>query len=127
MNNPRRIQRHLVKALAAGALLAAAALPLAIATAAGAAPTSAVATFAPSGTTAIGSGASGTVAIAGGGFINDGGNVTITSSAPGLTFTGASETSATQAQASYASTSATVPGTYSLTLTDDGGTYTNTT
>jgi len=37
MNNPRRIQRHLVKALAAGALLAAAALPLAFATEAGAA------------------------------------------------------------------------------------------
>src|SRR5665213_1525256 len=124
MNNPRRIQRHLVKALAAGALLAAAALPLAIATAAGAAPGALTVVFAPGTANAFGSGASGTVAITGTGFAADGGNVTITSSAPGLTFTAGAEASATAASANYASTSATVPGTYSITLTDDGGTAT---
>jgi hypothetical protein len=124
MNNPRRIQRHLVKALAAGALLAAAALPLAIATAAGAAPGALTVAFAPGTANAFGSGASGTAAITGTGFINDGGNVTITSSAPGLTFSSGAESDATHASADYASTSATVPGTYSITLTDDGGTAT---
>jgi hypothetical protein len=127
MNNPRRIQRHLVKAFAAGTLLAAAALPLAIATAAGAAPTSITAVFSPGTGDAFGSGASGTVALTGVGLANDGGDVTITSSAPGLTFSGASEQSTTAATASYSSTSATVPGTYSLTYTDDGGTVTNAT
>jgi hypothetical protein len=125
MNNPRRIQRHLVKALAAGALLAAAALPMAIATAAGAAPVPTAVVFTPGGASgSFGSGASGTVAIAGGGFIADGGNVTITSSAPGLTFNTAIETSSSTITANYASTSATVPGTYSITITDDGGTDT---
>jgi hypothetical protein len=124
MNNPRRIQRHLVKALAAGALLAAAALPLAIATEAGAAPGALTVAFTPGTANAFGSGASGTAAITGTGFIADGGNVTITSSAPGLTFTSGAEASATAASADYASTSATVPGTYSITLTDDGGTDT---
>jgi hypothetical protein len=126
MNNPRRIQRHLVKALAAGALLAAAALPMAIATAAGAAPvfTAANVAFTPGTANAFGSGASGIVAITGTGFAGDGGDVTITSSAPGLTFSGGAESSTTAASADYASTSATVPGTYSMTVTDDGGTTT---
>jgi hypothetical protein len=125
MNNPRRIQRHLVKALAAGAVLVAAAMPLVIATAAGAAPVPVSVAFTAPGTgNSFGSGASGTATVTGTGFINDGGNVTIASSAPGLTFTGAIETSATSATASYASTSATVPGTYSLSITDDGGTNT---
>jgi hypothetical protein len=126
MNTLRRIPRHMVKALAAGAVLIAAALPLAIATTASAAPVSPLSVvFTPGTGDAFGTGASGTVAItAASGFINDGGNVTITSSAPGLTFSSAAESTATAASAKYASTSATVPGTYSITVTDDGGTDT---
>jgi hypothetical protein len=122
MNNPRRIQRHLVKALAAGALLAAAALPLAIAGVAGAAGgTVTQAVFNPGGTNFFGQGASGTVTITGTGFAHDGGNVTVTSDAPGLTFTGGAESAATTATAAFASTAATVPGTYNITVTDDNG------
>jgi hypothetical protein len=127
MNNPRRIQRHLVKALAAGALLAAAALPLAVASTAYAAGGSVTSvSFSPHGATtnSFGTGASGTVAIAGTGFAADGGNVTVTSNAPGLTFSGAAETTSSAASASFASTSATVPGSYSITVTDDNGTET---
>ncbi|HEV3188453.1 MAG TPA: IPT/TIG domain-containing protein [Acidimicrobiales bacterium] len=127
MNNPRRIQRHLVKALAAGALLAAAALPLAIAGVAGAAGgtiTSVV--FTPTGAASTGAtfgqGGSGGVVINGSGFAADGGNVTVTSNAPGLTFTGATEPAGgASVDASYASTAATVPGSYSITVTDDNG------
>jgi hypothetical protein len=125
MNNSRRIQRHLVKVLAAGALLGAAALPMAIATAAGAAPVPSGVTFSSPGTgDAFGSGASGTVSIAGGGFAANGGNVTVTSNAPGLTFSGVTESTDILAGGSYASTSATVPGTYSISVTDSGGTDT---
>jgi hypothetical protein len=124
MNNPRRIQRHLVKALAAGALLAAAALPLAIATEAGAvtAPTLTSIAFTPHGATAnsYGSGASGTVAITGTNFAHDGGNVTLTSSAGDLTFTSVTETSTTTATANFADTGSTA-GSYTATLTDDNG------
>ena len=134
MNNPRRIQRHLVKAIAAGALLAAAALPMAFATVAGAAGTDTVTlvTFdtTPSGgtTTAnsyFGSGASGTAAVTGT-FAGDGGNATITTNAPGVTFSGVVDTSTTGLTANFASTSATVPGTYNLTVTDNQGTGTET-
>jgi len=124
MNNPRRIQRHLVKALAAGALLAAAALPLAIATAAGATTVTSVA-FSPHGTATntFGEGASGTFTVTGTTFAADGGNVTVTSTAPGATFTETGET-ATSVTGTFASTSSTTPGTYSLTVTDDSGTST---
>src|ERR1700734_2102018 len=90
MNNQRRIPRLLVKALASGAVLVAAALPLAIASAAGAA------TFTPTGVTftphngattnEFGTGASGTFTITGTGFAGDGSTTTVTSTAPGLTF-----------------------------------------
>jgi len=125
MNNPRRIQRHLVKALAAGALLAAAALPMAIATAAGAATPATITSvvFSPSGADNIGTGASGTATINGTGFAADGGNVTVTSNAPGLTFTETGE-STTAVSTTFASTAATVPGTYSVTVVDDNGTAT---
>jgi len=133
MNNPRRIQRHLVKALAAGALLAAAALPMAIAGVAGAAGgTIASVAFDTSGsggttnTNYFGTGASGTFVIAGTGFAGDGGNATVTTSAPGVSFTGVTDTSPTgiAISGSFASTSATVPGTYSLTVVDNAGTET---
>jgi hypothetical protein len=130
MNNPRRIQRHLVKALAAGALLAAAALPMAIATVAGAvtAPTISSIAFTPHGSAAneVGSGSSGTAVITGTGFADDGGNVSIATSATTNTFVFSSvvETSATTATADYAATGtagATAAGTYTATLTDDNG------
>lgn len=122
MNNPRRIQRHLVKALAAGAVLVAAALPLAIAGSAGAA-TDAIQTvvFTPSNAANFGTGATGTVTLTGT-FAGDGGNATLTTSAPGVTFTSVVDTSPTTVTADYASTSATLPGVYNLTLTDDQGT-----
>jgi hypothetical protein len=124
MNNPRRIQRHLVKALAAGAVLVAAALPLAIAGSAGAAPADAITSivFAQSGTNEFGTGATGT-AVLNGTFAGDGGNATLTTNAPGVTFTNVVDNSTTQlTDISYASTTATVPGTYNLTFTDDNGT-----
>jgi hypothetical protein len=128
MNNPRRIQRHLVRALAAGALLAAAALPLAIASAAGAATADSISsiTFDGNGVSLpyVGTGASGTFVLLGN-FADDGGNVTVTSSAPGLTFS--SLTDGSTVTGDFATTSATVAGTYSVTVTDDNGTATDST
>lgn len=132
MNNPRRIQRHLVKALAAGAVLVAAALPMAIATAASAAGDAiTTVSFAPSpGSTTgayFGTGASGTFTL-GGTFAGDGGNATVTSNAPGLTFTGVTDTTSggvTSVSGHFASTSATVAGTYNIVVTDNAGTTTD--
>jgi hypothetical protein len=132
MNTSRRIPRQLVKALAAGAVLFAAALPLVAATAAGAAITSV--TFTPHGgtTNTIGTGASGTFCLAGA-FATDGSTTTVTSTAPGLTFSGVTEplstatTCASGVAGSFTSTSATAPGNYTLTVTDDQGPTTSTT
>jgi hypothetical protein len=124
----------LVKAVAAGAVILAAALPLVMATAAGAA-TIATATFTPHNTTyatpnEIGTGASGTFVLTGT-FASDGSTTTVTSTAPGLTFSGVTEPTtgadAGDVTGSFASTSATVPGTYTLTVTDDSGAGTSTT
>jgi hypothetical protein len=130
MNNPRRIQRHLVKALAAGAVLVAAALPMAIASVAGAAVTLTSASFtttASGGTTTgayFGTGASGTFSIAGG-FAGDGETTaTVTTTAPGVTFTSVVDTSTSAMTGSFASTSATTPGSYPITVTDNNGTAT---
>ena len=137
MNTLRRIPRHMVKALAAGAVMVAAALPLAAATTAGAAAppivlTAATVTFTPhTGSTvnSFGQGATGAVDITGAtGLAADGGNVTLTSTAPGLTFSQVAEptggTAGTEITALFASTSATVAGSYPLTVTDDNGTVT---
>jgi len=129
MNNPRRIQRHLVKALAAGALLAAAALPMAIATAAGAADVISSTTFSISGgnqnLSYFGQGASGTFTV-NGTFAGLGGTTTVTSTAPGVTFSSVTNVTGTTVTGSFASTSATVPGSYAVTVTDGGGTATET-
>ena len=129
MNNPRAIQRHLVKALAAGALLAAAALPMAIATAAGAADSITSATFSISGGITnqayFGQGASGTFTLTGA-FAGDGGNTSVTTNAPGMTFTVLTNNNGTTVTGDFASTSATVPGTYNVTVTDNAGTATDT-
>ena len=124
MNNPRRIQRHLAKAVAAGALLAAAALPLAFATAAGADTITSV-SFVPSGivTSSFGEGASGTFDLVGT-FAGDGGNTTVTTTAPGVTFTVLTNTNGTDITGDFASTSASAPGSYPITATDNAGTVT---
>jgi len=123
MNNPRRIQRHLVKALAAGALLAAAALPLAIATAASAAtPGITSVTFTPSGAgNTIGQGSSGTVTVTGTGFAGNGGAFALTGT--GLTFTGEVETaSTTSVTANYAVGASAAAGEETLSFTDAANT-----
>lgn len=132
MNTSRRIPRQLVKALAAGAVLIAAALPLAIASAAGAASAWTTVAFSVHGgtTNTIGTGATGTFTITGasGTFAADGSTTTVTSTAPGLTFTGATEAAGgATVTGNFASTSATVPGNYTLTVTDDAGAATSTT
>jgi len=134
MNNPRRIQRHLAKALAAGAVLVAAALPMALASVAGAAGAETIngVTFSVVGGITsqayFGTGAAGTfdVNAPASTFAGDGGNTTVTTTAPGVTFTGVTNVTGADVTGSFASTSATVPGTYSITVTDNAGTGTKT-
>ena len=117
-----------LKILAAGAVLLAAALPLSMASDASA--TGAITSLSfdtqagvgGNGTqgagTSFGSGGSGRITINGSGFAHDGGAVTITTTAPGVTFSSASESSSSQATVSFQSTTST-PGTYNLTFSDD--------
>ncbi len=129
MNNPRRIQRHLVKALAAGAVLVAAALPMAIAGVAGAATTY-TAAFSTSGAANTGPGDSGTFTLTASAatFAGDGGNATITApAASGVTFTSVVDTDHAAKEtitADYATAATATPGAYTLTVTDDAGTFT---
>ncbi len=124
------ISRSTTKVLATGAMLVAAALPLAAAGTAGAATSppdlsGASIAFAPHGTAtnSFGTGAAGTFDLTSVvGAANDGGNVSLTTSAPGVTFTSVAEISATEVTGHFASTAATVAGSYSLTLTDNNGT-----
>ncbi len=129
MNNPRRIQRHLVKALAAGALLAAAALPMAIATAAGAVATTYTVVFSTSGASNTGPGDSGTFTLTASAatFAGDGGNATITSSTTGVTFSSIVDTDHTNQEVltgDYATAATAAAGAATLTITDDAGTFT---
>lgn len=124
MKNPLSIARYATRALAASALLFAVALPMALPSVAGAATSVTTATFTPGGAGFFGQGASGTVAISGAGFANNGGTVTIASTAPGLTFSSGAESSSSAASANFASTAATTPGSYTLTLSDSNGTST---
>lgn len=126
VNTLRRISGHMVKAVAAGAVLVAAALPLAEATAASAATapsiTSVVVSNAAASGNYFGQGASGTMTLTGS-FAADGSTVTVTSNAPGVTFSGASEAAGgTTATVNFSSSATTVPGFYSLTIADSGGT-----
>jgi hypothetical protein len=129
----------LVKTFAVGAVMVAAALPAmalsGTASAATTAPTltcdvaSAAAT--PTCTTGyaiIGQGFTGQFYALGANFADDqavGGVVTLTTTAPGVTFSNVNETSATTLTATIDSTSATTPGFYPVTLTDDSGTVTS--
>jgi len=91
--------------------------------------TGATATVTTIGTTtgltgdAFAAGASGVITVSGAsGLAHDGGNVTITSNAPGVTFSGAVEGSATAFTVNFTSSATTTTaGTYSLSLTDNNG------
>jgi len=75
----------------------------------------------------IGQGFAGNFVANGTGFANDqavGGTVTLTTTAPGVSFSNVNETSATNLTAAISSTSATTPGFYPVTLTDTNGTAT---
>jgi hypothetical protein len=78
----------------------------------------------------FGSGASGTFVLTdttNSPFAGDGGNTTLTTTAPGVTFSSLVNTTGSTISGSFASTSATVPGSYSVTVKDNAGTetYTN--
>ncbi len=135
MNNPRRIQRHLVKALAAGALLAAAALPMAIASVAGAATPATIAftTTVPvtatnqPGLVDYGAATSGTFTItaASGTFAGSGLPTSVTTTDAQLTFTGTTESSTSSVGGTFSSAAGLTPGNYTVTwkdATDTGGT-----
>jgi len=154
VNTFRRIPQSLVKALAAGAVLAAAALPLGLASAASAsvttvtvgslaftagAPYSQIPGLITSLGQVVGDGSSGTLVYTevGGALANDGGlNVTLSATldgstaASGISFTNGAETNATTspptgtATASFAVSTTTAPGSYDLTVTDNNGTFT---
>src|ERR1700722_20679007 len=140
MNTLRRISRPLVKTVAVGAVLVAAALPaMAIAGTASAATTaptitnSAASTGTPAPTgdayAIIGQGFGGNFVADGTNFADDqavGGAVTLTTTAPGVTFSNVNETSTTTLTATIDSSSTTTPGFYPVTLTDDNGTVTET-
>ncbi|HQU26637.1 MAG TPA: IPT/TIG domain-containing protein [Acidimicrobiales bacterium] len=103
---------------------------MAIATAAGAADSITGVTFSVAGgivtQTFFGQGASGSFDV-NGTFAGDGGNVSVTTNAPGVTFTVTNgNTSASDITGDFSSTSATVPGSYNITVTDNGGTATDT-
>lgn len=134
MNTLRRIPRHLVKAVAAIAVMVAAALPAAAVAGAASGPTltgsSTVSyTAAASGFAIVGQGYTGTVYFKGTGFASDsllGGTATLTTTAPGVTFSGVSEVVGltTEVSATITTSSSTTPGFYPVTLTDDNGTAT---
>ncbi len=139
VNTLRWIPRTMVKALAAGAVLVAAVLPLAVVSSAGATGTPTVTSLAFSQTLGgtsipagamdnIGVGASFYVNVTGTNFAYDGAtNVQLTTTAPGVTFLEVKETSATNVEAAIVTTGATTPGSYPVTVTDDNGTGTSTT
>ena len=134
MSNRRHLSRLSLRTLAAASVLVAlAALPVAFSGVAGASPADSISavTFTPNpGSTSsnyFGTGASGSFVISGT-FAGDGGNATVTSTAPGLTFSAVTDTTTgpnTTVQGTFASTSATVPGTYDLSVTDDNGSATD--
>jgi len=128
----------LVKTFAVGAVMVAAALPAMALSGTASAATTAPTIVCTNATTAanptcgtgyavVGQGFSGNFVAEGTDFAFDqavGGAVTLTTTAPGVTFTNVNETSATVLTADVATTSATTPGFYPVTLTDDNGTST---
>jgi len=138
MNTLRRISRPLVKTFAVGAVMVAAALPAMAITGTASAATTAPTIVCTNATTLagptcsngyaiVGQGFAGNFVLEGTGFAFDqaiGGGVTLTTTAPGVTFTNVAETSASVLTANISTTSATTPGFYPVTLTDDNGTAT---
>ena len=137
MNTLRRISQYMVKTVAVATVLVAAAVPVALAGTAGAA-TGPTLTCINNGTFTcptnnlliVGQGYSSPAAsidVVGTGFANDqavGGIVTMTTTAPGVTFTNVTESSATNATSNITVPSSTTPGFYSVTLTDSNGSVT---
>jgi len=133
MNIFKKLPQVAARVIATGALLVAASLPLMAGTAGAltlpGVMTGATATVTTIGTTtgltgdAFAAGASGVITVSGAsGLAHDGGNVTITSNAPGVTFSGAVEGSATAFTVNFTSSATTTTaGTYSLSLTDNNG------
>jgi len=141
MNTLRRIPRIFIKTVAAGAVLVATALPVAVmgvGVASAATPPTLSCSIAAyyssptcsSGYAIIGQGFSGNFYLGGTGFAADqqlGGNVTLTTTAPGVSFTNVQEdSSGTFVTAEISSTSATPTGFFPVTLTDDNGSSTMT-
>lgn len=144
MNTLRRAPRIMVKAVAAGAMLVAATLPLAIATEAGAAtiPPASYLTLTQTGGVPFQPGSSGTAAAFGPGFAgtatlvfsaadsaslaNAATSATVTTTATGVTFGGGVESvnTATQVVASISSASTAATGFYPVTVTDTTGSVT---
>jgi hypothetical protein len=136
VNTFRRIPRQMVKGLAGLAVLVASAVPLvALAGTASAATAPTLTCSVASNTTIVnctngyaivGQGFTGNFEAAGTGFANDqavGGNVTLTTTATGVTFSDVVESAGT-VTAAITTTSATATGFYPVTLTDDSGTAT---
>ena len=138
MNTLRRISRPLVKTFAVGAVMVAAALPAMAMSGTASAATTAPTLVCTNATTAanptcasgyaiVGQGFAGNFVAEGANFANDqavGGAVTLTTTAPGVTFTNVAETSTSVVTADIDTTRATTPGFYPVTLTDDNGTAT---
>jgi hypothetical protein len=124
MINIRPFPRRFVKALVAVTVLGAVALPAAIAGSAGAtqAPPSltcvSLTTCSTFATAQIGDGYSGVLNVTGTDLADNGSTVTITSSAPGVTFSQSSESSASEATTVISVPATTPSGWYSVTLSD---------
>jgi hypothetical protein len=129
-----RIPRQMVKGLAGLAVLVASAVPLVALAGPASAATAPTLTCSVASNLAnptcvngyaiVGQGFTGNFEAAGTGFANDqavGGNVTLTTTATGVSFSNVAEGAAT-ITASITTTSATPPGFYPVTLTDDSGT-----
>ena len=127
MNTLRRVTRHMVKAVAAGAVLVAAGLPVAMAGTAGAATSPTITSETNSASNNVlpvmPAGGSETFTITGTNFAFDNGPVTGTTNASG-TSVSITENSTTSASVTVSTSSTTAPGFYSLTLTDDNGSAT---
>ena len=133
MNIFKKLPQVAAKVIATGAILVAASMPMALSSSAGALTLPGTLTGATAAVTTIGTtsligdafaaGASGIITVSGAASLaNDGGNVTITSNAPGVTFSGALEGSTSGFTVKFASSATTTtPGTYSLSLTDNNG------
>ena len=139
MNTLRRISRHMVKAVSAGAVMVAAALPVAFATTAGAASTTnPTITCSQLGSSPVSTnpypltcgslpyGAAGSTLVFyvfGSGFANNNGTPSVTTTAPGVQGQ-VTELSTSEAQVVLYTSASTTPGYYPITITDTNGSAT---